>query len=237
MASFTNYRSIFFCLVSCVALLYAVAVKAEVTTALNYFYSQSPPFEYVGPNGNAQGIGIDAIVEKLKSHNISVNFHFGSINRGLSSLNNGDADFTTAIAPTEKLKTHYYVSSTPIYTATLGVIRLKSSPSISSILELENHQFAALEGHRFKLSQVVQSNAKLTENRYDVVEYAQGINLIRSKRVKYFLTYHSVGDDLDNEELTFDALLSAPAHLAVSKAHPNALSIIEMLNAIDSTGP
>lgn len=231
---FIKSRCLFLVLVCCIATNYVEAVKAETTTALNYFYSQSPPFEYMDDNGEAQGIGIDIIVKKLQQHNVKVNFHFGSINRGVSSLSTGDTDFTTAFAPTESLEKSYYFSNEPIYTATLGVIRLKESPSISSLIDLENHQFVALESHKFKLSQIVQSSAKMKENRYNVKEYGEGINLLRARRVAYFLTYHLTENHLDNADLTFDALLSAPAYLAVAKAHPNALNIIEVLNAIGS---
>lgn len=194
---------------------------------ISYFYSHLPPYEYIDTNNQAAGLGIEHL-KKIFSHaNLSVNFQYYSIKRGINLLHQGSVDFASVISPDAKIYKKFIVSQRPIYTITLGVLRLENTPSISQITQLNKQPFATLKETTFLFNNLTKDLQQ--KNRYDVKDFTQGERLIKAHKLPYFLIYDQPKKRIAST-LTFDVLLKNPVYLIISKQHPQAKQLMAIIN-------
>ncbi len=195
--------------------------------AVSYFYSQLPPYEFVDDNGEAAGKGIKKVIAIFKQAQLNYHFHYYSINKGISLLQQAKIDFSTVISPNQNIYNDFLVSDNAIYTIELGVIHHKETSAITEISQLNHSNYAALKETSFlfnKISSVLQQ-----QNRYNVNSFKQGVHLVKANKLPYFLTYHH-SEEVLAHNITFNLLITEPVYLIISKLHPQASSLMQKIN-------
>jgi hypothetical protein len=194
---------------------------------ISYFYSNLPPYEYINTHNQAAGIGIEHLKNIFSHANLSVNFQYYSIKIGINLLHQGKVDFASVISPDAKIYKTFIVSKRPIYNITLGVLRLENTPSINQITQLNKQPFATLKETTFLFNNLTKDLQQ--KNRYNVSDFNQGIFLVKAHKLPYFLIYEQPKKQIAST-LTFDRLLKNPVHLIISKQHPQAKKLMDIIN-------
>jgi hypothetical protein len=210
----------------CVGLLLSLPLRAE---PVSYFYSDLPPYEYSNATGDAAGIGITKVRKVLINAGFQPSFAFYSVPRGLNALNDG-IDFTAVIAPTATQRQQLKISAKPIYFAELGVVRLHSTPALTSLNQLRQHTYLALTDTRFAFLSQRPTLTDLALTRYDVSSQNDAYRLLINGRYQYFLCYHAADIALSNPLLTFDSFEKLPVYLVLSSQHPDANRLMQRVN-------
>lgn len=63
----------------------------------SYFFSDFPPLEYVGEDGQADGILIRAIQRRFDNHDLNIEFVYSSLKRGTGLLHSGAVDLVATV--------------------------------------------------------------------------------------------------------------------------------------------
>lgn len=202
-------------------------VNAEPVT---YFYSHLPPYESANADGVPAGIGIDKVRATLLAAGFQPEFKFYSVSRGLNALRS-NIDFTAVVAPSETQKQQFRISQFPIYQVGIGVVRLSSTPAITSLLQLNGAHYLTLSETKFAYLEQRPQLAQLAALRYDVATLQDAFRLLLKGKYNYFLSYELTDAELTNPVLTFDLLEQQPVHLVLSKQHPAALRLMQRVDA------
>ncbi|QOL25678.1 transporter substrate-binding domain-containing protein [Thalassotalea sp. LPB0316] len=197
---------------------------------IRYFYSSLPPYEYINADNRADGMGIEAIKQLFYQNSPSIEFHFNSINRGIKLLKTGDYDLVSVIAPNEQVQKDFYISNRPLYFVRLGVIRNQSTPSLKDISQLKQQPYVALSSSAFYGLQDKLDTNNTNGMRYNVDSFEQALQLINAGKVDYFLTYDYPSKTSTLSTNVFDGLVSMPVYIAISKHHPNATALVNLVN-------
>lgn len=195
---------------------------------INYFYSELPPYEYINKDNKAAGIGIDAVKKLFDDSNLL--FHYSSINRGIKHLEQGRYDFVSIISPSDKTRKGFHVSTSPIYSIQLGVVRHRNTPQITSFDELFAHSIVTLKSATYQSVSQQLPPEILNNIRYNVDSFDEALQLISSSKFPYFLTYQYEDKILQSKTLTFDTLIDLPVFMALSKKHPRANYLNNLMN-------
>ncbi len=202
-------------------------VHAEPVT---YFYSHLPPFESANADGVPSGIGIDKVRETLQAAGFQPDFKFFSVSRGLNALHT-KIDFTAVVSPSAMQKQQFRVSQFPIYQVGIGVVRLSSTPAITSLLQLHGVHYLALSETKFAYLEQRPELTQLATFRYEVATLQDAFRLILNGKYAYFLSYTLTETEMTNPSLNFDQLEQQPVHLMLSKQHPDATLLMQRVDA------
>lgn len=206
-------------------------VKAEPVT---YFYSHLPPYESANAEGVPTGIGIDKVKKALEAAGFQPEFKFFSISRGLNALHS-DIDFTAVVSPSETQKQQFRISQFPIYQVGIGVVRLHSTPAMTSLLQLNETHYLTLSDTKFAYLQQRPGLAQLAASRYEVATLQDAFRLILNGKYPYFLSYALTDAEYTSPFLTFDLLEQQPVHLMLSKQHPDATRLMQRVDTALAT--
>jgi len=203
-------------------------VNAEPVT---YFYSHLPPYEFTDAEGVPKGVGIDKVRNALQAAGFAPDFKFFSVSRGLNALHT-DIDFTAVVSPSESQKQQFWISKYPIYHVGVGVVRLSSTPMLTSLRQLNQLPYLTLSDTKFAYLQQRPEMAQLAVNRYEVATQQDAFRLILNGKYRYFLSYALTDIELASRFLHFDALEQQPVHLVLSKHHPDAERLMQRVDAV-----
>jgi len=210
------------CLVAC-----SLWVDAEPVT---YFYSHLPPYESANAEGVPVGIGIDQVRKALQTAGFKPDFKFFSVSRGLNALHS-NIDFTAVVSPSDLQKQQFRISQFPIYQVGIGVVRLASTPAMTSLLQLNDAHYLALSETKFAYLSQRSELTQLATFRYEVPTLQDAFRLILNSKYAYFLSYTLTDAEFTNPSLTFDLLEQQPVHLMLSKQHPDATRLMQRVDA------
>jgi hypothetical protein len=153
------------------------------------------------------------------------------VSRGLNALQK-DIDFTAIVSPSGAQRQQFRISKYAIYQVEVGVVRLSSTPMLTSLRELNNLPYLTLSDTKFAYLQQRPEMAQLAANRYEVATQQDAFRLILSGKYQYFLSYALTDTELTSRFLHFDALEQQPVHLVLSKQHPDAERLMQRVDAV-----
>jgi len=212
-------------------LLWCEVAQAE---PVSYFYSDLPPYEFSTAEGQADGIGIDHVRRVLTAAGFQPQFQLFSLQRGLNALQNG-IDFSTLVAPTPAQRQQFHISQWPVYSVELGVVRLRTGKRLSALTQLQHYPYLALSDTRFLYLLQRPELAAFAVKRYDIPSLNDAYRLLLSGRYDYLLCYHASHQVLNNPLLVFDTFETLPVHLVLSRRHPDALRLMQRVDAVLSS--
>ena len=215
-------------------LLFWMAVFTLQAEPVRFFYSELPPYEQTTADGGVDGIGIRAVTAILKEAGFTPTFELYSIQRGVAALH-GDIDFTTVVSPSEALRAEFELSKYPVYTIKLGIVRLAYTTKLTTIADLQQHNYISLRATLFHyLPDIFALSDAFIANQYKVDTLDDAVRLIMHERYPYFLSYYLTEHELKFPFLVFDELLTLPVYLAMSKAHPDVKRMMSRIDAVRS---
>ena len=198
---------------------------------VTYFYSHLPPYEFADAEGFPKGMGIDKVRKALQAAGFQPEFVFFSVSRGLNALHT-DIDFTAVVSPSETQKQQFRISKYPIYQVGVGVVRLSSTPMLTSLSQLNHVPYVTLSDTKFAYLQQRPEMAQLAATRYEVATQQDAFRLILNGKYPYFLSYALTDIELTSHFLHFDALEQQPVHLVLSKQHPDAARLMQRVDTV-----
>ncbi|WP_333606662.1 hypothetical protein [Arsukibacterium sp.] len=208
-------------------LIHTSALKAET---VRFFYSESPPFEQTSADGSAAGLGIIVVSNILTAAGLSPIFELYSIQRGVAALHR-EVHFTTVVSPTAEFKADFAVSQRPVYSISLGVVRLKHTPKLTHLSTLQPQSLVSLTETSFSyLLEKSDFSGVDFSNHYKVSTLEDALRLIQNKRYPYFLSYYLSEHELQSPFLVFDELLTLPVYLAMSKKQPDVTRLMHQVD-------
>lgn len=209
----------------CLGLLTFTAILQSAE--YKYFYSALPPFEFVNESGQADGIAIRHINTIFHENCDSLSFVYNSINRGIRSLETGEADFASVIEPTGVFLEDFVISNEPVMHIKLGVFRDVTKAPVSSFSELLGDNVVSLENSQFHFLEKYTTG--LPEH-VKVDSFENAIQLLSHNKVDYLLSYEYSTYPIEIKNITFDTLLSLPVYLAISKKHPRLEELVKEIH-------
>lgn len=221
------WRTVFVVLIGLSTLAHSAETDFSKDT-LSVFISQQPPYEYVDKQGMAQGIAVAKLRSLFRDTSVRVVFEANALARGVKNLHQGIYDISTAVGPSEAIQNAFFVSQRALYDITLVAMRQRARKGITLLSDLKGNIYGTLSDNAFHYIQQKQFQSLLTEQAYPVASVSLGINLVQENKLDYFVTYYDSKVDLP-ETITFDVLQSRPVFIIVSKQHPQAKSIMTIV--------
>ena len=209
----------------CLGLLTVTAISQAAE--YKYFYSALPPFEYVNESGQADGIAINHMTAIFHEKGHSLSFVYNSINRGIRSLETGEADFASVIEPTGIFLEDFVISNQPIMHIKLGVFRNAEKAPVSNFSELLGDNVVSLENSQFHFLEKYTSGFP---EHVKVDSFENAIQLLSHNKVDYLLSYEYTAYPTKASAIEFDTLLSLPVYLAISKKHPRVTQLVKEID-------
>lgn len=199
--------------------------------AYTYFYSDFPPLEYVGKNGQADGIIIRLVERQFAEHNIDIKFIYSSLKRGTGLLHSGAVDLVATIQPTPSSLETFETIGPPFTYINLSILRHNETPAITAIEQLKDVSLSKYAGASFFHLGEHHNEILAKRDEVDIADMDTAVRLIEAKKIRYFLTYSAPNQAPPCRQCTYDALESLPVFLTISKFHPQKEAHMEALKS------
>lgn len=198
----------------------------------SYFFSDFPPLEYVGEDGQADGILIRAIQRRFDNHDLNIEFVYSSLKRGTGLLHSGAVDLVATVQPTPSSFDTFETIGKPFATIHLAVLRRIDTPAITDMSQLSTVPLSRYAGASFFHLAENYPEALAQRDELDIADMDTAVRLVKAKKIPYFLTYTSSEEGPPCAQCVFDTLESLPVYLTISKFHPLKDKHLDVLNPI-----
>jgi ABC-type amino acid transport substrate-binding protein len=216
---------------------YSKVRSSESKPVIQLAWKEVKPLSYIDKDGNHSGVFSEYLLKVVKKTGLPHNFSELPIKRIYGGLVSGKLHLilTPQVPSLEKFIT---LSTLPISTVDVGVIRLKSSSKISKQEELRGKSIVKTLGYKYAGILPNIDTPKSNTDFLDVTDHKRMIKVIKSKRYKYALIYKTIAEKIINDDqgskdsnLIYDSLVSSDLYYAVSKKAALHDTILKAANA------